>query len=273
METMERTKRASGWQDEETRRLFEAVKQAGESGVSLRSVFEALSEGLGRRPNSIRNHYYACLRENPDVAGERPAPIRLFTPEETHELLRQVLMGRGQGLSVRACVMRLAEGDKSRMLRYQNKYRSLLKRQPELIDAVREELASEGLPCPEGEVIDCADAGFYDPSNPSAAALMAEPCVAAMLEGLKELMHRAARAQEADAHLKELDRLRVQHDLHRLAWEKDFSRAVELLEGCLALLREFLALNDEEQHMHLDAFCLKAMDCVTDGENFLSRAR
>lgn len=273
METMEKSKRSAGWQDEETRRLFEAVREAGESGVPLRSVFESLSEGLGRKPNSIRNHYYACLRENPEAAGDRPVTIRMFTPEETHELLRQVLMGRGQGMSVRACVMRLAEGDRSRMLRYQNKYRALLKRQPELIDAVREELEAEGLPCPETDVIDCADAGFCDPADPAAAALMAEPCVAAMLEGLKELMHRAARAGEADARLKELDRLRVQNDLHRLSWEKDFSQVVEQLDGCLMLLREFLALDEEERYMRLSAFCVKAMDCVTCGENLLSRAR
>ena len=57
-------------------------------------------------------------------------------------------MARGQGESVRACVTRLAEGDRARMLRYQNKYRSILKNRPELLENIAQELRAEGKPCP-----------------------------------------------------------------------------------------------------------------------------
>ena len=48
-----------GWQEQETSRLFSAVQEAQGSGAPLRQVFEDLSVDLGRKPNSIRNYYYA----------------------------------------------------------------------------------------------------------------------------------------------------------------------------------------------------------------------
>lgn len=273
METTLKNHRGTGWQEEETEQLFQAVRDAAAAGLPLRTVFEALAEGLGRKPNSIRNHYYACLRENPEAGIQRQTPVRVFTPEETHELLRQVLMAQGEGQSVRSCVLRLADGDKSRMLRYQNKYRTLLRNRPDMIDAVRQELMQEGLPCPEPAPPEHADCAFCDPEDTAAAALMAEPCVSAMLEGLKELLHRAAHVGDAQERQRQLDRLQVQCDLQRIAWEKDFQEARNHLDSCLSLLREFLALPEEEQYLQMGTFRSAAMDCITSGEAFLTRSQ
>ena len=229
----------AGWQEAETARLFSAVQEANASGAPLRSVFESLSGDLGRKPNSIRNYYYACLRQQPDAAARTPA-FRPFTPEETHELLRQVLMARGKGMSVRACVMEMSQGRHSRMLRYQNKYRTILKTRPEMIAQVCEELKQEGLPCPDTapaiRPVDHADAAFCDPEDAAAARLMAQPCVHHMLEGMKELLRRAARAEEATDMQRTLDRMQVQHDLMRIAWAKDYDAcAACLLQAANAL--------------------------------------
>ncbi|NLV57878.1 MAG: hypothetical protein GXY67_03825 [Clostridiales bacterium] len=137
----------SGWQDEEIRMLFDAVQEASQSGRPLRDVFADVSQALRRKPNSIRNFYYARMRELPEVQ-QRKAPFRTFTQEELHSLLRNVLIARGKGESVRACVTRLAEGDRALMLRYQNKYRSILKNKPELLESIAQELRMEGKPCP-----------------------------------------------------------------------------------------------------------------------------
>ena len=238
----------AGWQEAETARLFSAVQEANASGVPLRSVFESLSDDLGRKPNSIRNYYYACLRQQPQN-GERTPAFRPFTAEETHELLRQVLMARGRGESVRACVMALSGGSNSRMLRYQNKYRTILKTRPEMIAQVCEELRQEGLPCPdtapEPPATDRADAAFCDPEDAAAARLMAQPCVHHMLEGLKELLRRAARAEASpDEMLREkcaelqrtVDRQQVQFDLQRIAWEKDYDDCMEHLRQLMTAL-------------------------------------
>lgn len=271
MENQVRTRSRAGWHEDETTRLFTAVKEASATGAPLRSVFESLSGDLGRKPNSIRNYYYACLRQKPDAAFLRSAPFTAFTPEETHHLLRQVLMARGQGMSVRSCVMAMAGGDHSRMLRYQNKYRTVLKHRPEMIEAVREELRSEGLPYPKEPVFDRADAAFCDPEDTAAARLMAEPCVSAMLEGLKELLRRAARSEEAMEKQRIIDRLQVQQDLRRIAWEKDFEDATAQLEGILVLLRDFLALPRESQIPQLDTFCDAALEALAQAEEFLTR--
>ena len=271
MESQVKTRNRTGWQEDETTRLFTAVKEASATGAPLRSVFEALSDDLGRKPNSIRNYYYACLRQKPDAAYLRAAPFATFTPEETHHLLRQVLMARGQGLSVRSCVMDMAGGDHSLMLRYQNKYRTLLKHRPEMIEAVREELRQEGLPYPKAPTIDRADSAFCDPEDTAAARLMAEPCVSAMLEGLKELLRRAARCEEVHEKQRIIDRLQVQQDLRRIAWEKDFDEATAHLEGILCLLRDFLALPRESQVPQLDTFRDAALESLAQAESFLTR--
>ena len=268
-----------GWQEAETARLFSAVKEANAAGAPLRSVFESLSGDLGRKPNSIRNYYYACLRQQPEATSRAPA-FRPFTPEETHELLRQVLMARGQGISVRACVMALSEGSNSRMLRYQNKYRTVLKTRPELIARVCQELKQEGLPCPDTEPplprIDHADASFCDPEDAAAARLMAQPCVHHMLEGLKELLRRAARAESsADDALREkcadlqrtVDRQQVQFDLQRIAWEKDFDDCAAHLQAALAALREYIARDAESDMLS------GAVVTLQEAEGFLERQR
>ena len=79
-----------GWQEQETSRLFSAVQEARGSGAPLRQVFEDLSVDLGRKPNSIRNYYYACLR-NQEQNTPRVQAFIPFTEAETHDLLRQGL--------------------------------------------------------------------------------------------------------------------------------------------------------------------------------------
>ena len=274
-----------GWQEAETARLFSAVQEASAAGAPLRSVFESLSGDLGRKPNSIRNYYYACLRQQPEAAQRTPA-FQPFTPEETHELLRQVLIARGRGQSVRACVMALAQGSHSRMLRYQNKYRTILKTRPELIAQVCEELKAEGLPCPEVAQVaridvrtphaDQADAAFCDPEDAAAARLMAEPCVHHMLEGLKELLRRAARAEASPEEAMQekcrelqrtVDRQQVQHDLQRIAWEKDFDDCTAHLRTVLSALRDYVA-NDAESDV-----LSGAVIALQEAEGFLERQR
>lgn len=137
-----------GWQEQETSRLFfRCAGGAGAAAHRFGKCSRTYPVDLGRKPNSIRNYYYACLR-NQEQNTPRVQAFIPFTEAETHDLLRQVLTGCGQGMSVRACVMRMADGDHSRMLRYQNKYRAILKHHPEMIAQVRQELLAEGVAAP-----------------------------------------------------------------------------------------------------------------------------
>ena len=83
-----------GWQQDEIDLLFSSVKEAADNGRPLRDVFADVGERLSRKPNSIRNFYYARVREMPELAA-RQTPFRAFTQEEVNALLRDVLIGRG----------------------------------------------------------------------------------------------------------------------------------------------------------------------------------
>ena len=58
-------------------------------------------------------------------------------------MLRKVLTEKSKGMSVRKAIRNLSEGDEKLMLRMQNKYRNLVKKQPERVQRVAREA---GLP-------------------------------------------------------------------------------------------------------------------------------
>lgn len=179
----------SGWRQEEDDLLFSAIREAAADGTPLRDVFERVGRQLNRKPNSIRNYYYARIREVPELAPGKTT-FRVFDQEELHQLLRDVLAARGRGESVRACVTRRAGGDRSMMLRYQNKYRSILKNHPEMLMEVAEELRSEGIPCPE----DATACRRYSPGAGDQPSLPAgwqqQPGAVEVLEGLCAMLRR-----------------------------------------------------------------------------------
>lgn len=231
--TQSTTRPRGGWQQDEIDILFSAVAEAAEAGRPLRDVFADVAVRLRRKPNSIRNYYYARVRRQPELCP-RQTPFRAFTGEEVDWLLQQVLMGRGRGESVRACVSRLADGDRAGMLRYQNKYRSVLKHKPEKLLAIAEQLRAQGLPCPQ-DVTACRRYTHPAPAKASAlpAALcahMQDPDVRAMVEGLNQLLSRLPDASAGEESavpyaryaeaLRRADRLKVEVDLLKMAMEE-----------------------------------------------------
>ena len=167
--------------------------------------------------------------------------------------------------------MRLADGDHSRMLRYQNKYRTVLRRCPDLVEEVCRELRQEGLPCPEQVTLSREE--LIQPDNLAMAKLLAEPAVRDMLAGMKELLRRASREVEAPALQRQVDRMAVQQDLRRLAWERDFDDCAAHLQRMMSLLRDFLALPPESQTLQLSTFRDAAIAQISEAENYLSKER
>lgn len=136
----------SGWSDEETRALMDAAHRARAAGRPLREVFDAAAFQTGRKPNSIRNYYYERIKQG-DVEGElcRSAAFVPFERDEVRAMLRTILAQRAKGVSVRSCTLAMGNGDTRSMLRYQNKYRSVIKKDPALVREVMAELTSEGI--------------------------------------------------------------------------------------------------------------------------------
>jgi len=245
MEGTMQTARA-GWSPEEADRLWREVRAASDTGASLRDVFERMGQALGRKPNSVRNYYYMHLRAQGDESCKRAAPFSVFSEDEIRELMRRVLRARGQGQSVRACVMDLSHGDKALMLRYQNKYRAVLKKRPQLVEEICRELQESGQPCPQVQV-------KVEPLPVSPAAPWDDPDAQAIFASVSALVKKSRR-QEAP----ESDRLRVQRDLTLLQLE-DMQTAIK---NALSVCKEFLGEAPEARTQRLPAFCQQLSEQV-----------
>ena len=146
-----RAGRRSGWSDMENKLLWETADEAQQQGLPLKAVFEQIARQTGRRPNSIRNYYYAQVRQH-DGGEARPARFVPFTQQEVDWLMEQVLVARSAGQSVRSCLQKLSGGDHSLMLRYQNKYRAVIKSRPDYVREVVERLNAQGIACEAPQV-------------------------------------------------------------------------------------------------------------------------
>ena len=129
----------NGYTEEEARTLVEFIKAGKSKGKTLTYLFEAYGLERGRAKGSVRNYYYALMKNAGgdervvkmlDGSCLRVEKIREFTQEETDEALRSILAEKSKGLSVRRAIFNLANGDDKLSLRLQNKYRNTLKKDP-----------------------------------------------------------------------------------------------------------------------------------------------
>ena len=264
----------SGWSEAETQLLWERVRAAAAQGAPLREVFESVAAALGRKPNSIRNYYYAQLKERDEPELKRALPFETFTDDQIRDLVRTVLQKKGEGMSVRACVTQMAQGDKALMLRYQNKYRSTLRGRPDLVREVMQALQSEGLPCadPYMEKKACLPPDEMLSQATQRVRRMGDPALFKMLEGMNTLLERAMKNEETaqqtessvsgagalNRALLERDRLSARNDLLRIALE-DEEKKNEALAAQYAQLvgaiRDFVSQSDLARAQHIGDFC------------------
>ena len=134
----------TGWRSDEETLLWSEVKTARSEGRPLKSVFDSVASKTGRKPNSIRNFYYAKVREDPE--HEHSPAFVPFTQDEIWDLLVTVLAAQARGQSVRACTLDMGRGDTRAMLRYQNKYRALVKNNPVLVSEVVRYMRENDMP-------------------------------------------------------------------------------------------------------------------------------
>ena len=264
-----------GWKQQEIDALQESIAAAEERGESLRSVFEKMSNQLGRRPNSIRNFYYAQLRTGQDGESTRAAPFETFAPDEVEKLVEDVITARAQGMSVRACVRKLADGDRTRMLRYQNKYRSTVRTRPELVRRVMNRLSESGTPYVSPY------AAQENPPELGQLKIRAQNSgdqqIEQLFSSLEYLLGRALtppdeHAADSGAQRK-ADRLGAQCDVLRMELDdeqKRFDRLRGETESMVLMLKEYIAMPYGDRQSHLNTFCqqaaqkLSAMECAME---------
>ena len=120
-----------------TRAQIEMLLEKAKAGNIRTTAFEEIARKTNRKPNSVRNYYYKHLAKEKTKAMP-------FSPAEVKHSLREIILGTSRGESVRSICLRIAEGDKTKMLRFQNKYRTILKTQPQKINTIKNELEKQG---------------------------------------------------------------------------------------------------------------------------------
>lgn len=137
----------NGYTEEEAKSLVEYIAEGRKGGATLSGLFEGYAKKTGRAKGSVRNYYYALLRSTGDSRvkqilrgkGLKAEKILPFSEEETDRILREIILRKQKGISVRRAVLTLSGGDDKLMLRYQNKYRNVLTKQPERIERLMRE--------------------------------------------------------------------------------------------------------------------------------------
>ena len=142
----------NGYTEEEAKNLVEFIKEGKQKGKTLTYLFETYGVKHGRAKGSVRNYYYALMKNAKgderivrllDGSSLSVEKIREFTEEETDEALRSILAEKSKGISVRRAIFNLAKGDDKLMLRLQNKYRNTLKKEPSRIAEIAADLGMQ----------------------------------------------------------------------------------------------------------------------------------
>ena len=141
-----------GWSLTEVKRLLNMISNKGSK--SLLSVFNDFATMTKRQPFSVRNFHYKLMEqaehdnEIVELLGIKKMAQNIknnhFSKDDTVILL-QNLLNNDKNISIRRACLDLANGDDKLMIRYQNKYRNLLKTKPQLVSKVANELRAKGV--------------------------------------------------------------------------------------------------------------------------------
>ena len=122
----------------------------GKENQSLSKTFEEYALLSGRAKGTIRNVYYALAKLSVRDKDFRErylngkeicvSKINGFSREEENKLAKDVLRAKLQGKSVRKAILELADGDAKKALRYQNKFRNMMKKDNQSFNEVAREL-------------------------------------------------------------------------------------------------------------------------------------
>ena len=125
------------WTNTEIKTLFDMVENYKQKNIPLLKVFDDYAKQFGRKRNSVRNYYYEELNElknneekrkllNINLSLHEINDVKNFSSEETKNLLEEISKQTQNGISIRKACLNLAGGDATKMIRYQNKYRTLI---------------------------------------------------------------------------------------------------------------------------------------------------
>ena len=128
------------WKNQEVKDLFMVVEKFKNENKSLKEAFDSHAKKYGRKPNSVRNYYYHEIdnlaqdvsrlkKIGIDLSKHQKSEIAYFSEAEEKALMERIHRMVSDGVSVRKACLALSNGDVSKMLRYQNKYRNYIAKQ------------------------------------------------------------------------------------------------------------------------------------------------
>ncbi len=141
-----------GYKEKDVIGLAEFLKNKGET--SLSKTFALYAKEHNKAKGTVRNLYYAVAKKSVDdkdfcqkYFNGKPLSVNKiieFSKDEEKELIKNILISKSTGKSVRSAIMDIANGDAKLALRYQNKFRNALNKKPILIENIIKELNLEG---------------------------------------------------------------------------------------------------------------------------------
>lgn len=117
-----------GFSENQKNELFQLAKNAKSQGLTLCDVFDKIAEKYGKAPGSVRNFYYKSIAEG-SALDLKAKKLNYFSEDEEKKLISAVISERKNGMSLRSALLKIAGGDKTLAMRYQNKFANLIKKQ------------------------------------------------------------------------------------------------------------------------------------------------
>ena len=140
-----------GYDDELMIKLIEHIKTS--KNKNLTAVFREFALKENKSAGTIRNLYYAISKraetdtdfKNKYLLGVefKTNKAKKFSKENERELIKKIMLERLNTRSTRSAVYKIANGDGKTALRYQNKYRAVLKNNESLIGDIKTEIEKE----------------------------------------------------------------------------------------------------------------------------------
>ena len=146
-----------GYKDKDIEGLIKLLNE--KKGETLSKIFSEYAKSSGKSKGTVRNMYYALVKkcnEDENFLDKYKVNMNLsvqkivgFDDEQERTLIKSILLGKRQGRSARSVILELSNGDEKKALRFQNKYRNVVKNKEYLIKEIIGEIRKEN-----GEVFD-----------------------------------------------------------------------------------------------------------------------
>lgn len=135
--------RIGGFSGGEIKELINFIDEGKKAGRPLTSLFKEFGATHMRSAGSVRNFYYqlvAMANANEEIYKKyfdglsiSVGKILPFSEDETKYLMDKILEGKLKNRSVRKTLMEIGSGDEKLVLRYQNKFRNIIKQDPDAL--------------------------------------------------------------------------------------------------------------------------------------------